>query len=190
MTRKKNLKRLIRERQSKTGETYTTARRHVLAKVGRPVPPAPRRGWHPLVKTTKAEAQELVERALEREPLVTHFGMGVFDGGGWEQRPCEELDREQAALRKALLEVAACADWIKEQRSIKTLNRRHTSYGYKHRVEKWIGDRGGPHLYIANGSFIAAAIGLGFDFRPAHPRSPNCYFNFSEKTVKALRSVA
>ena len=30
MTRKRDLKRIIRERQSKTGESYTTARIHVM----------------------------------------------------------------------------------------------------------------------------------------------------------------
>jgi hypothetical protein len=34
MTERKNFKRLVRERMRRTGETYTTARRHVLAKVG------------------------------------------------------------------------------------------------------------------------------------------------------------
>lgn len=40
MTRKRDLKRLVRERQEKTGESYTTARRRVIAR-GSPPPPAP-----------------------------------------------------------------------------------------------------------------------------------------------------
>src|SRR5688572_12825597 len=41
MTRARALKHVIRERAAKTGERYTTARRHVLAAVARPVAPAP-----------------------------------------------------------------------------------------------------------------------------------------------------
>jgi uncharacterized protein YndB with AHSA1/START domain len=54
MTRARALKQIIRERAAKTGERYTTARRHVLAAVAprpvapappvRPVPPAPTKG--------------------------------------------------------------------------------------------------------------------------------------------------
>jgi hypothetical protein len=43
MTEQKNLKRLVRDRMARTGESYTTARRHVLARAGRaeaaPLPP-------------------------------------------------------------------------------------------------------------------------------------------------------
>ena len=35
MTEQKNLKRLVRARMAGTGESYTTARRHVLASAGR-----------------------------------------------------------------------------------------------------------------------------------------------------------
>jgi Butirosin biosynthesis protein H, N-terminal/Domain of unknown function (DUF4872) len=40
MTERKALKKLVRERMSRTGESYTTARRHVLAKAGSSRPPA------------------------------------------------------------------------------------------------------------------------------------------------------
>lgn len=189
MTKKRSLKRLVRERMAKTGETYQAALRHVLAKanvLAGPMPPSsPPPEWHSLVQTTPDEARELIACALEREPLTTHFGIGVYKGGGWQQASCDELDRQRENLQAALLEVAACADWIKEQRPIKSLNRRHSSYGYKHKVERWIRGRGG-HLYVANGSFIAAAIGMGFKFQLSHPGSPNCFFNFSERSVKAL----
>lgn len=40
MTERKGLKKLVRERMSRTGESYTTARRHVLARAGGTTPPA------------------------------------------------------------------------------------------------------------------------------------------------------
>jgi hypothetical protein len=95
------------------------------------------------------------------------------------------FQHDRAELAEHLEEIAACADWIKRQRPITSYNTRHSSYGYKHSVERWLDERGGPHLYIANGSFIAAALGLGFEAKPDHPGSPNVHFKFSERTVKA-----
>jgi hypothetical protein len=57
MTRARALKRLIRARTAKTGERYTTARRHVLASMTPPAPAAPR---------TAASAK--VERPESRTP--------------------------------------------------------------------------------------------------------------------------
>jgi hypothetical protein len=67
-------------------------------------------------------------------------------------------------------------------------NTHATSYGYKHTVERWIDNRGGPHLYVANGSFIAAALGLGFKPKLTDWSSPNAYFQFSQRTVNAIRN--
>lgn len=96
-----------------------------------------------------------------------------------------EFQYERAALTEHLDEIAASADWIKRQRPIASYNVRHTSYGYKHFVEQWFDERGGPHLYVANGSFIAAALGLGLEAKLNHLGSPNVHFKFSERTVKA-----
>ncbi len=41
MTEQKSLKRLVRDRMARTGESYTTARRHVLANAGRVAAPPP-----------------------------------------------------------------------------------------------------------------------------------------------------
>jgi hypothetical protein len=42
--------------------------------------------------------------------------------------------------------------------------------------------------YITNGQFIAAAIAAGFQHDA--PRGPNCRFNMSEKSLKALAREA
>lgn len=149
--------------------------------------------WHSLVETTPEEAAELVERALKRHARLTAFGIGIFD----EERRRKEargsaaalaildadFQRERAELATRLVQVAACADWIKKQDLIRSFNNEHTSYGYKHAVEAWISLRGGPHLYVANGAFIAAALGLGLDVKTTIG-SANAIFKFSKRTVK------
>jgi hypothetical protein len=55
MTAKRDLKRLVRERQARTGESYVTARRHVLAHAARQLPeaepdPGERRSAIPVVE--------------------------------------------------------------------------------------------------------------------------------------------
>jgi len=66
---------------------------------------------------------------------------------------------------------------------MKTLNRKRTSYGWKHLVEDWAGE------YVSNESFIEAMHQLGFNSKPASD-TPNFYFNISEaavhKTVAAM----
>jgi len=94
-----------------------------------------------------------------------------------------EIERGREELRGAVAEVQAAADWIKRQSATKSFNTRHTSYGYKHAVERWWRARG-VGVYVANGAFIAAAIGLGWDAR-IDRASPNVQFRFSEKTVNA-----
>lgn len=201
MTTQRDLKQIIRARMEKTGESYVTARRQILAT---PDAPALHESldanetatimpkWHPLIETTETEARNLLAIALEQEPRLTHFGMGI--GGEMRRRSKgesleAELFRQRQALFDHLDEIAACADWIKRQKKIKTFNTSRTSYGYKHAVERWFRLRGGPHLYASNGSFIAAAIGLGFAARLADPFSPNVHFQFSKRALKAIEAV-
>ena len=62
----------------------------------------------------------------------------------------------------------------------KTVRRKHTSYHYKHCVERWAEERLGRHTYIANGSVIQAAWELGFTLKPAS--QPNAWLNLSLRT--------
>lgn len=139
-------------------------------------------------ETTSEEAQRLIATAIANEPRLTHFGIGVYEE---RQRRRTEgdvavnaaIEIERGKLLGAVDEVRAAADWIKRQRPVKAFNTRHTSYGYKHAVERWWRDRG-VGVYVANGSFIAAAIGLGWDAK-VDPSSPNVLFKFSEQSVSA-----
>jgi len=125
--------------------------------------------------TPKEEAADLLKRAKQQIPNLTLSGIGIRYEG-------------QEALEDRLDEIATCAEWLKRINQIETINKRHTSYGYKHSVERW---RRSPTStgestpsYVANGSFIAAAVGLGFKFMQF---GPNACFNFSERALKQLR---
>lgn len=145
---------------------------------------------NPLIETAPRAAQLLLRYALKKEPRLTHFGIGVYQHtpDGRMALVCRgtEFDKQRNDLNDHLDEIAASADWIKRQHRTKAFNPA-TSYGYKHEVEDWFSKRG-HHQYVANGSFIAAALGLGFDGRDAGWSSPNLCFQFSKKTVRALRS--
>jgi hypothetical protein len=72
-------------------------------------------------------------------------------------------------------EVKACIEWLRLQKERKTINTNHSSYGYKHIVEKWYGD------YISNDSFKEAVRILGIKSKEIHD---NIYIAISEKTVR------
>ena len=65
----------------------------------------------------------------------------------------------------------------------KTLNKKRSSYGIKHYVERRIGRR---DKYVSNGELINAMIACGFDYELTHPGSPNYHFNVSEKSFRPM----
>lgn len=194
VTRHRDFKKVVRSRMVKTGESYAAARMHLVSDKDEIEGEPSAKPWHHLLGTSKEEAKRLLKQALDLEPRLTYSGLGVGDPsshGYWipGERPgspgnMEAFGKERAELWEHLDEIAACADWIRLQRPIASFNLRRTSYGYKHVIERWIENRGGPHLYIANGSFVAAAVGMGFPARQGGFGSPNACFQFSEKTVK------
>ena len=103
-------------------------------------------------------ARELVERAIALESHLTAFGLGVF---GHPRDAIERFiqARERLLSNEGLLEVALCAQWLREGHATGERN----SYGLKHEVENHYG------VYIANGSLIAAALGMGLRYRVERP---------------------
>jgi len=75
-------------------------------------------------------------------------------------------------------EVDICIEWLKKQEQTKTVNRNHTSYGYKHIVENYY------KTYISNDSFKEAVRILGIKNTPVSFSPSNIYVALSEKTVK------
>lgn len=62
----------------------------------------------------------------------------------------------------------------------KKVNTRISTYGLKHKVEKWSG------IYICGCSLAQAAKDLGFTMRRIHGKSPNWLINFSIRDVNLL----
>lgn len=138
--------------------------------------------------TTEAEAAELLSAAIAKVPALTRFGVGLFCQGSVRAEHGAEHVRQQITvgqveLSRRLGEIAIAADWCKMQVPIAHVNLKCSSYTYKHDVEAWT-ERMGERQYVSNGSFIAAAVGLGFAFA-VDP--PNVHFAFSAKSLKASR---
>ena len=161
----RRLKRLIRARMQATGEKYSSARAHIL-KAATPVGESGQAEQAP----RRLDGRKLIETALSRAPSLTLNGLQV------EPRYFETY-RQQ--LLDAHQQVEICAEWISRMQLIKSFNTRHTSYGFKHAVE-----RCNPRAYVANGAFIAAALGLGLDYKQDGYGSPNCYFKFAQRTIR------
>ena len=145
------------------------------------------------MKTTTDEAKALLVRAIAAVPDLTYFGVGIGDGYRVRREKGREFVRQETARLQAELfthldEIATCADWLKHLEPIKGITPGLHSYGHKHRVEGWT-EANGERQYIANGSFIAAAIGLGFTYRII-VGTPNVAFGFSKRSLRELeRSV-
>ena len=90
----------------------------------------------------------------------------------------KEFMNDRKSLSNAENEVTICLNWLKLVNKIKTINN-YNSYGLKHVVERWTH----PREYIANGSFIVAAIIAGFDVK-YNTRTLNACFNISQKSIK------
>ena len=101
----------------------------------------------------------LAQKAISLEPRLTAFGLGVY--GKHRRDAVQEFIRSRDRLlsQDGLLEVAYCAQWLREGHA--TGDR--CSYGLKHEVENYY------DVYITNGALIAAALGMGFDYRVVGP---------------------
>ena len=94
---------------------------------------------------------------------------------------CKENKKEDFSIE----ELKPIIVFIEENiTKIKSFNKKHSSYGLKHILEKRI-----PNLnrkkYITNGSLIAAMIICGFKYK-RKALTPNCFFNISEKSINKI----
>ena len=145
--------------------------------------------WNERILTTPDEARLILRAALEAEPLLCDTGVDIYEAERRKRRRTyseEELVRERAELQseERLEAVAACADFVRAMAGSSRYYRDSTSYGFKHVVEerfKVVGE----YLYVSNGSFIAAAVGLGFPLR-REEWTPNAFFQFSSASVRSL----
>ena len=109
-----------------------------------------------------ASSRQLIGLAIEREPRLTYFGIGVY---AENRKRATDVDREFKFLRAQLLspaglaEVALCEQWLSEGQDLDDRG----SYGLKHDVENW------ADAYISNGALIAAVLGLGYEYAVSGP---------------------
>ena len=78
-------------------------------------------------------------------------------------------------------EIKICQKYIKLFATrTKTIRPKHTSYVYKHSVERWL-HQDGDFRHISNGAFIEAARRLGYEVKSSYRGSENAHFNMSIK---------
>lgn len=121
--------------------------------------------------------QEML-KVLSVVPDLTPNGMKsdlATLGYHYDGKPEEMLSSE------LLQQFSACKNWLNKVVKIRSFNRNHTSYRYKHMVERW------ADLYVSNGAFIAAAIALDFPIKRTHSKSPNVFLPISNKSVKEMK---
>lgn len=126
-----------------------------------------------------------VRYALKQFPLLTYFGFGDF---GKPLVAPPEL-RNQLLSDHALHEINLSQHWLGCQIRIKTISRHYSSYGLKHVVENCTPRPGCPRSYVANGSFIVAAIIDGWKVRRCSPTSPNAWLNISRNIRRPVLEV-
>lgn len=90
MTRKRDLKRRVRERQERTGESYTTARRQVLARAAPPESPA----HSPVIPVV-----EMISLTSEAERLGFACRVVIASTLAGRVEPTAVLERVRDALR-------------------------------------------------------------------------------------------
>jgi hypothetical protein len=103
MTRQKTFKRRVRQRMAKTGESYTAARRILIAKGDRPDAPTP-----------------------EFEPPVAEETLVAATGRGWEAW-FEALDAWEAASRSH----TEIARWLREEQGVDGWYSQSITVGYE-----------------------------------------------------------
>lgn len=115
--------------------------------------------------------------AVRDVPQLTPFGIGVHYSYYRlsKEAVALEIQKQQSELstERALRMVAASADWIKANR--KDIDANRSSFFHSHKVEQYRRGSGHPDPYVHNGCFIAAAVGLGYNWRII---GPNVIFRY------------
>lgn len=130
---------------------------------------------------------------MELHPGLSRFGFGTFPKAGATKEQMEDKfksDRAKLLTDYCAREFLRAVAYIEMCSKRKTINRKVSSYGLKHRAERYhstlrpitriedlprVEDAHDP--YVSNGAFIAAAIHLGFDIKI---HEPNAYFNIGK----------
>jgi len=74
-------------------------------------------------------------------------------------------------------QIKIAQEWLKTQVITKSVNRNHTSYGYKHMAEKW------AKMYISNEAMIEAVKLLKIPYNYSRKNKKNIFVALSERTL-------
>lgn len=132
------------------------------------------------IGTTKEISEAELVAIMDRYPTLGSFGFGTF-GQYHPEFPSnnpEELKRDRDQLRSSVNQFQKACEWLSEVEKSKSINRRHSSYGLKHQLERCYNP-----FYCFNGALIAAAIFLGFEWNAV---KSDAYFNLEQKSLDRL----
>lgn len=146
---------------------------------------------------SRAVSRSMLRRVLDDFPELTLRGIdSIWQGVGNEMK-LPKIDRERLFNERRL--EASEGDWaadqfelamifLSHQNKTRSLNRKMSSYGLKHRAENLSREFGlftNLGNYVSNGALIAAAIASGFEVRRVAPDSYNAFLNISMRTINA-----
>jgi hypothetical protein len=111
--------------------------------------------------------------AVREVPQLTPFGIGVHYSYYRlsKEAVAQQIEKQQAELstEHSLWMVASSADWIKANR--RDMDHNRSSFFHSHQVEQYRRVHGDSDPYVHNGAFIAAAVGLGYNWRIIGPNA-------------------
>ena len=124
-------------------------------------------------------------KALEKEPYLIDFGIRCSSHVDWKKSMEENnaifLEQRNTFVDTGYERFSVCCEWLQGCTQRKTVNTSFSSYILKEMVEVWAKKTGRDGNYVSNGAFIAAAIHMGFDWKPDFD-SPDVRFNISGKS--------
>ncbi len=147
-------------------------------------------GWYDqVVKKKAAEWVQPTEQdflnAIEKEPYLIDSGIRCSYHIDRKKTAAENKaiyhDQRDSFAHSGYREFSLCCEWLQGCKPRKTINTSISSYRLKHMVEAWARKIDRDDSYVSNGAFIAAAIHMGFDWKPDFD-SPNVRFNISGKS--------
>ena len=139
-------------------------------------------------RTGEYRTWDKLNALMDEHPTLNHFGIGhcsaLYSPNASPEWNDRILQGHREHLRVSIADVIWTVGWLRSNvEPIKTINRRHSSYGLKHLAELF---RPTDYIcYLSNGVFIAAAMIVGYPFK-LDP--PNAMFGMSERSIKRLRA--
>lgn len=143
-----------------------------------------------VVRVKRADQRTAVAAVMEREPDLGTGGFQTWDGRRSVRENAEDFRANRAEMLEAhsVEEFARAVAFLETKEQARTMNRRGTSYGYKHQAERFHREQQpAANAYVANGMFIAAALHLGFTVK-RDGAGPNAFINIASPPVRRDRS--